>query len=89
MKSGRPRGPGKAHKNVGGFAPHIFARLSRAPGAGQASKTHLTKSGQTAFRDPAYVKFAAQRRPGKVNLRTLLRSPAAGPPGLQHGEAAN
>ncbi len=51
MKSGRPRGPGKAFKNVGGEVPHIL-RVSRAPGAGQTSKRHTNKSGQTAFRYP-------------------------------------
>ncbi len=32
MKSGRPRGPGRAFKNVGGFAPHIFERFPGLPG---------------------------------------------------------
>ncbi len=35
--------------NVGGEAPHIFEGF---PGAGQTSKTHPNKSGQTAFRCP-------------------------------------
>ena len=50
MRSGRPRGPGNAFKNVGGFAPHIFVGHPGPPGAGQTSKTHPNKSGQTAFR---------------------------------------
>ena len=52
LRSGRPRGPGKPFQNVGGFAPHIFEGLPGPPGAGQTSKTHPNKSGQTAFKYP-------------------------------------
>jgi hypothetical protein len=41
-RSGRPRGPGKAFKSVGGRSPPHFGRPSRAPGSGQTSKTHPT-----------------------------------------------
>ncbi len=40
LRSGRPRGPGKAFKKVGRSAPRFFGWLPRAPGAGQISKTH-------------------------------------------------
>jgi hypothetical protein len=42
LKSGRPRGPGKALNNVGGEAPNIFGGLP-GPRAGQNSKMHTTK----------------------------------------------
>jgi hypothetical protein len=66
LRSGWPRGPGKALKKVGGFAPHISEGPSRVPGAGQTSKMHPQKPGQTAFRYPGVrslsPKFAARRR---------------------------
>ncbi len=40
MRSGRPRGPGRVFPKGGGPRPPHFLRLSRAPGAGQTSKTH-------------------------------------------------
>ncbi len=38
-----------------GFAPHRFEGFPGPPGAGQTSKTHSEKSGQTAFRYPVLV----------------------------------
>ncbi len=38
LRSGRPRGPGKAFKNVGGFAD--LRAIPGPPGAGQTSKMH-------------------------------------------------
>ncbi len=52
LKSGRPRGPGKALKNVRGFAPHILEGFPGPPGPARLKKTPQ-KSGQTAFRYPA------------------------------------
>ncbi len=48
MRSGRPRGPEKALKNVGAKPPTFF----KASGAGQTSKMEPNKFGQTAFRYP-------------------------------------
>ncbi len=38
MRSCRPRGPGKAFKNVGGFAPHIFEGFPGPPGPARHQK---------------------------------------------------
>ncbi len=38
MKSGRPRGPGKALQNVGGFAPHIFEGFPGPAGPARPQK---------------------------------------------------
>ncbi len=38
LKSGRPRGPGKAFKNVEGFAPHIFEGFPGSPGPARPQK---------------------------------------------------
>ena len=38
MRSGRPRGPGKALKNVGGEAPHRFEGLPGPPGPARPQK---------------------------------------------------
>ncbi len=46
-----PGCPGKPSKMWGASLP-IFLKAFRAPGAGQMSKTHPNKSGQTAFRYP-------------------------------------
>ncbi len=54
MRLGRPRGPGKALKNVGGEAPHIFEGLP-GPRGRPDLKNEPTKSGQIAFRYPVYV----------------------------------
>ncbi len=56
-----PGGPGKPSKMCGASPSH-FARLSRAPGAGQTSKTHPQKSGQTAFRFPGPEEHTCLRR---------------------------
>ena len=53
LRSGRPRRPGKALKNVGGFAPHMFEGLPGPPGPARPQKRTPKKSGQTAFRYPA------------------------------------
>ncbi len=52
LRSSRPRGPGKAFKNVGGEAPHIYEGLPGLPGPARLQKC-TRKSGQTAFRHPA------------------------------------
>ncbi len=44
MRSGRPRGPGRALKKMGGFAPHIFEGLPRPPRAGHTSKNAPPKN---------------------------------------------
>ncbi len=51
LKSGRPRGPGKALKSVGGFAPHIFEGLPGPRGRSDL-KNAPKNSGQIAFRYP-------------------------------------
>ena len=38
LKSGRPRGPWKAFKNVGGDAPHLFEGLPGPPGLARPQK---------------------------------------------------
>ncbi len=38
MRSGRPRGPGKGFKNVGGEAPHIFEGFPVPPGPARPQK---------------------------------------------------
>ena len=43
---GRPRGPGKAFKKVGGFRPHRFEGFPGPPEAGQTSTTQPTQSPQ-------------------------------------------
>ncbi len=53
LKSGRPRGPGKALRKAGSEAPDIFEGFPGPPGPGQTSKMHPQKSGQTAFKYPA------------------------------------
>ncbi len=53
LRSGPPRGPGKAFKSVGNEAPQHFGSLSRAPVAGQTSKTHL--------KNPARLPSGTQR----------------------------
>jgi hypothetical protein len=42
LRSGRPRGPGKAFQNVGGFAPHISEGLSGPPGPARLPKRTQT-----------------------------------------------
>jgi hypothetical protein len=42
LRSGRPRGPGKAFKNVGGFAPHIMEGLPGPPGPARLQKRSQT-----------------------------------------------
>ena len=49
LKSGRPRGPGKAFKNVGGFAHHFLNSLTGPRGRPGLKKAPNT-SGQIAFR---------------------------------------
>ncbi len=49
LKSGRPPGPRKAFKNVGGEAPHIFEGLPEPPGPARP-KNAPKKTGKTAFR---------------------------------------
>ncbi len=55
LKSGRPRGPGEALKNVGGLAYRIFEGFPGPPGAGQTSKMNPKNFGQTAFSYPVVV----------------------------------
>jgi hypothetical protein len=52
LRSGRPRGPGKALKNVGGFASHNFEGFPGPPGPARPQKRTPKKPGQTAFRYP-------------------------------------
>ncbi len=93
MRSGRPRGPGKAFKKVGGFAPHHLVGDAGPPGPAP-SKTHPKNSGQTAFRYPVLnahlvvVTAAVLRGYGRwlgglrVSLSTCLghpRPPDGGP----------
>jgi hypothetical protein len=70
LRSGRPRGPGKALKKVGGEAPHIFEGLFGAPGPARRQTGTPKKSGQTAFRYP--------RRP--------FRGPGAGQTSNRHSQ---
>ncbi len=53
LRSGRPRWPGKAFKNVGREGPHLFEGLPGPPGGRPDLKDAPRKSGQTAFRYPA------------------------------------
>jgi hypothetical protein len=41
LRSGRPRGPGKAFKNVGVFAPHLLEGFPRPPGPARPQKCTL------------------------------------------------
>ncbi len=50
LKSGRPRGPGKALKIVGGEAPHILEGLPGPPGPARPQKRTQQKNGHTAQR---------------------------------------
>ncbi len=43
LRSGRPRGPGKAFKNVGGFAPHSFEGSPGLPGPSYCSSPRQKK----------------------------------------------
>ncbi len=58
--------PGKAFKNVGGEAPHIFEGpqaphifegLPGPPGPARPQKRSQKRSGQTAFRYPVWTVF--------------------------------
>ncbi len=53
MKSGRPRRPGKALRNVGGEAPHIPEGLPGPPGPARHQKRTPKNLSQTVFRYPA------------------------------------
>ncbi len=64
MRSGRPRGPGKALRNLGGFAPHLFEGLTGAPGPARLQKCTQKTSGQTAFRYPVWGAGAPKNNAG-------------------------
>ncbi len=53
MRSGKPRGPGKAFQNVGGFAPHLLGGFIGPPGPARPQRCPQKTAGQTAFRYPA------------------------------------
>ncbi len=44
LRSGRPRGPGKALQNMGGFAPHMFEDFPGPPGPARPQKRSPTNS---------------------------------------------
>ena len=50
LRSGRPRGPGKAFKNVGGEAPHILEGFPGPPGPARLQKgTQQNQAGHTSW----------------------------------------
>ncbi len=60
LKSGRPRGPGKAFQNVGGEAPHILEGLP-GPGPARPQKRSPEKPDKTVFRYPDFERFCQRR----------------------------
>jgi hypothetical protein len=68
LRPGRPRGPGKAFKNMGGLRLLHLGNFVRALGSGQTSKMNPTKSGQTAFRYPVFL-YADTCTHGYPNIR--------------------
>ncbi len=76
LTSGRPRGPGKAFKNVGGDFPHIFEGVPDPPGASQTSKTHPKTSGQSAFRNPALRSGQGPGPPGAGQTSNMHPKPS-------------
>jgi hypothetical protein len=52
--------------------------LSRAPGAGQTSKTHPQKSGQTAFRYPDLKNAPQKQRPNCPRVPSITGTRASG-----------
>ena len=62
-------------QKCGGRSPPHFSGPSRAPGAGQTSKTHPKKSGQTAFRHPdTYVLSRAWAL--QCGVRQMISAPS-------------
>ncbi len=59
-----PGGPGKALQNVGGEAPHLFGRVSRAPGA----RPNLKNATNKIRPDCLQVPRAAKNRPASKDL---------------------
>ena len=53
LRSGRTRGPGRAFKNMGGFALHLFEGFPGPPGPARPQKCTPQQSGQSAFKYPA------------------------------------
>ncbi len=67
MRSGRPREPGKAFKNVGGFAsPPTFLKAFPGP----RGRPDLKKSGQAAFRYPECFDEALHKRRYDDTMKT-------------------
>jgi hypothetical protein len=54
LRAGRPRGPRKILKNVGGFVPPTDLKAFPGPRGRPDLKTHPKKPGQTAFRYPGH-----------------------------------
>jgi hypothetical protein len=74
LKTGRPRGPGKTFRNVGGEAPHISEGLSGLPGPARPQKRTPTIRPDFAFMYPVEAVSSEGSRSGFLaqGVRTLL-----------------
>ncbi len=69
LRSGRPRGPGKAFKNVGGEAPHLFEGFPRPPGPARIQKRTPTNPARL----PSGTRF--ETRPAAQVMRPSAHDP--------------
>ncbi len=72
-----------SRQKCGVRGPPQFARLSRAPGAGQTSKMHPSKSGQTAFKYPVKNRNGRGKIEAETKANEALSVAARGGPGGQ------
>ncbi len=91
MRSGRPRGPGKALQIVGGFAP-TFLKAFPGPRGRPDFNNALKKPGQTAFRYPAHAllgRMQDKQKTPALDLSVDFRpsGPTAGPVSPGNGSA--